>query len=77
MTYEEIYNQALKELKLDIKQIKDYKPAIRLYAPELRKDIPDGIIIWLKNGKKLIYSEPEKIKNYYIPKKTIRHLQGI
>lgn len=48
MTYEEIYNQALKELKLDIKQIEDYKPAIRPYALELRKDMPDAIIIWLK-----------------------------
>lgn len=57
MTYEEIYNKALCKLCLECKEVEDYRPASKLFIPELKRDIPNAIIIWLKDGSKLIYME--------------------
>lgn len=55
MTYGEIYNQALKELCLSPGKVEDYRPAVEMYIKQLKEPIPNGIIIWLKNGDKIIY----------------------
>lgn len=55
MTYEEIYNQALQKLCLYTGDVEDYRPAVPMHIEQLKEPIPNGIIIWLKNGDKLIY----------------------
>ena len=57
MTYGEIYNKALCKLCLTYDEVADYRPASKLHIPELERDIPNAIIIWLKDGSKLIYVE--------------------
>lgn len=60
MTYGEIYNKALCKLCLTRKEVADYRPASKLFIPELERDITNAIIIWLKDGGKLIYIEPHE-----------------
>ena len=55
MTYGEIYNQALEELCLSPGKVEDYRPAVEMHIKQLKEPIPNGIIIWLKNGDKIIY----------------------
>lgn len=55
MTYGEIYDQALQKLCLYPGDVEDYRPAVEMHIEQLKEPIPNGIIIWLKNGSKLIY----------------------
>ena len=55
MTFDDIYEEALKELHLKYEEVSDFRPALPLYISELKKQIPGGIIIWLKSGNKVIY----------------------
>lgn len=55
MTINDIYQEAIKELHLKYEEVEDFRPASPLYITELSKQIPAGIIIWLKSGNKLIY----------------------
>lgn len=55
MTYGEIYNKALCKLCLTCDEVEDYRPAVELYIPELKSEIPNAIIIWLKAGEKVIF----------------------
>ena len=57
MTYNEIYKSAIKNLSIDVQNIEDYRPASPLFIPELKEQIPNAIIIWLKSGEKIIYIE--------------------
>lgn len=57
MTYDEMYDKALRELHLEREEIEDYRPASKIHIPELERDIPNAIIIWLKNGSKIIHIE--------------------
>ena len=55
MTFNDIYEEAVKELHLKYEEVEDFRPASPLYVTELNKQIPAGIIIWLKSGNKVIY----------------------
>lgn len=55
MTYVELYNKALCVLCLIDDEVDDYRPADPFFIPELKQPIPNGIIIWLKSGIKVIY----------------------
>lgn len=57
MTYGEIYKQFLEETKMDRKIIEDYRPCVEMYGVP---DMPEGIVVWLKNGWRIIYIPPEK-----------------
>lgn len=52
MTYSEIYNKFLKSTKIDRELISDYRPCISLFAPA---EIANAIIVWLKDGNRIIY----------------------
>lgn len=64
MTYEDIYDEFCKKFP-NIK-IEDYRPAVEMYIPQLQKGIPNAIVVWLKDGSKVIYiaekSETKKSK---------------
>ena len=53
--YSALYNKALCELCLTYNEVEDYRPADPFFIPELKQPIPGAIIIWLKNGSKIIY----------------------
>ena len=52
MTYGEIYKQFLKETCMDLSIVDDYRPCCEMFDVP---NIPNAIIIWLKDGGKLIY----------------------
>lgn len=35
--------------------VEDYRPAVELHIPQLARGIPNAIIVWLKDGSKVIY----------------------
>lgn len=51
--YVDIYNDFCK--KYPNIEVKDYRPATELYIPQLSRDIPKAIIVWLRDGSKMIY----------------------
>lgn len=53
MTYGEIFEEFCKKFP-NIK-IEDYRPAVPIHIPQLSKDIPNAIIVWLKDKSKIIY----------------------
>ena len=55
LKYSDLYRQAVCELHLTDNEIEDYRPADPLFIPELKQPIPGAIIIWLKDGNKIIY----------------------
>lgn len=60
MTYGEIYDKALNKLHLECEEVEDYRPACKMHIPELEIALPNAIIIWLKDGSKVIYIELDK-----------------
>lgn len=60
MTYGELYDKALNKLHLECEKVEDYRPACKMHIPELETALPNAIIIWLKDGSKVIYIEPDK-----------------
>lgn len=63
-TYNNLYEKALRELNLNVNEIDDYRPADPLYIPELKQLILAGIIIWMKNGTKIIYIDSDYDQTY-------------
>jgi hypothetical protein len=58
-TYEEIYNDFC--AKFPLAKVEDYRPADPMFIPQLMRGIPYAIIVWLKDGSKVVYiSESEK-----------------
>ena len=57
MTYGDIYYEFCK--KFPNAEINDYRPATSMFVPELGEGIPYGIVIWLKDGSKMIYIAKE------------------
>lgn len=55
MTYGMIYDEFCK--KFPNAGVDDYRPAFPLYLPRLVKPIPNAIIVWLKDGSKMVYIE--------------------
>ena len=53
MTYGDIYNDFCK--KFPNAEVDDYRPAVEIHIPQLSRDIPNAIIVWLKDGSKVIY----------------------
>ena len=53
MTWGDIYNEFCK--KFPNADVEDYRPAVEVYIPQLAKGIPNAIIVWLKDGSKVIY----------------------
>lgn len=52
-TYENIYDEFCR--KFPNAEIEDYRPASPIHIPQLLKDIPNAIIVWLKDGSKVVY----------------------
>ena len=53
MTYGDIYEQFSK--KFSKAKVSDFRPALPMFLPQLSKGIPNAIIIWLKDGTKVVY----------------------
>lgn len=53
MTWGDLYNEFCK--KFPDADVEDYRPAVEVYIPQLAKGIPNAIIVWLKDGSKVIY----------------------
>lgn len=53
MTWRDLYNEFCK--KFPDADVEDYRPAVEVYIPQLAKGIPNAIIVWLKDGSKVIY----------------------
>lgn len=52
-TYGDIYNEFRD--KFPLVEVEDYRPAVEMHVPQLSKGIPNAIIVWLKDGTKVIY----------------------
>lgn len=52
-TYEDIYNEFCN--KFSLAGAEDYRPADPMFIPQLLRGIPNAIIVWLKDGTKVIY----------------------
>lgn len=57
ITYGEIYNQFLKDTKINKYEIEDYRPTDSLFGVPY---IPNAILVWLKSGNKIIYIYSEE-----------------
>jgi hypothetical protein len=53
MTYGEIYEEFCN--KFPNAEREDYRPADPMYIPQLMRGIPNAIIVWLKDGSKVVY----------------------
>ncbi len=53
MTYGEICEEFCN--KFPNAEIVDYRPADPMFIPQLMSGIPNAIIVWLKDGIKVIY----------------------
>lgn len=53
MTYGEIYEEFCN--KFPNAEVNDYRPAEPIYVDELNTRIPNAIVVWLKDGSKIIY----------------------
>ena len=60
MTYGDIYDAALYRLHLEPSEVSGYRLAAHMYIDQIKEIIPNGIIIWLKSGKSIIFVEKEK-----------------
>ena len=57
-TYGDIYEEFLE--KFPEADVKDYRPAHPGYVHELEEPIPNAIIVWLRDGSKIIYISKEE-----------------
>lgn len=53
MTYGKVYEEFCN--KFPNAEVNDYRPAAPLYVDELNISIPNAIVVWLKDGSKIIY----------------------
>jgi hypothetical protein len=53
VSYGDIYDEFC--AKFPNSHAEDYRPAEPLYIPQLMRGIPNGIVVWLKDGSKIIY----------------------
>ena len=52
-TYNDIYNEFYD--KFPLAEVLDYRPAVKMHIQQLSKDIPNAIVVWLKDGSEVIY----------------------
>ena len=52
-SYGDIYNEFCE--KFPLAEVQDYRPAVEMHIPQLSEGIPNAIIVWLKDGSKVIY----------------------
>ena len=58
-TYGDIYNEFCD--KFPNAKVEDYRPAVPMHISQLSVGIPYAIIVWLKDGSKVVYiSESEE-----------------
>lgn len=60
MTYEELYEKALCKLSLKCSDVEDYRPCSEMFISELKRQIPNAIIIWLRTGEKVIFIDKKE-----------------
>lgn len=53
MTYGDIFEEFC--IRFPDANVEDYRPADPMFIPQLSRGIPNAIIVWLKNGSKVIY----------------------
>ncbi len=53
MTYGDIYDEFCN--KFPNADVEDYRPAVPMHISQLSVGIPYAIIVWLKDGSKVIY----------------------
>lgn len=61
MTYADIYEEFCK--KFPNIEADDFRPAIPMFVPHLTKGIPYAIVVWLKDGGKMIYIAESEVKS--------------
>ena len=54
MTYGQIYDEFRE--KFPNMDVENYRPADPMYIPQLLRGIPYTIIVWLKDGSRIIYT---------------------
>lgn len=62
-TYMDIFKECKQQFNLTEDDISDWRPAHRMYTDI--DDIVGGIIVWLKNGKSIIYKTDNLYKCVY------------
>lgn len=58
MTYGDIYDEFCK--KFPLVEVADYRPAVEMHIPQISKAIPNAIIVWLRDGSRIIYISREE-----------------
>ena len=53
MTYGDIYEQFCD--KFPNAEVSDWRPADPMFIPQLLSPIPNAILVWLKDGSKMVY----------------------
>ena len=51
-TYEDIFNNFVNETNIDKRTIDDYRPCCEMFGVP---NIANAIVVWLRNGAKVIY----------------------
>lgn len=57
MTYQRVFENALRKLNLSKKDVKDYRPASEIHIPEIKGEIEGGVVIWTNDGREILYRE--------------------
>ena len=60
-TYDDIYDEFLK--KFPNAEVLDYRPAVKMHVPQLSENIPNAIVVWLKDGSEVIYIAESEVQN--------------
>ena len=57
MTYQKIFENALRSLNLSKKDVKDWRPASEIHIPEIKGEIKGAVIIWTNDGREILFRE--------------------
>lgn len=59
-TYDDIYNEFRK--KFPLAEVLDYRPAVEMHMQQIKKDIPNAIVVWLNDGSIIIYIAESEVE---------------
>lgn len=59
-TYGDIYNEFCD--KFPNVEVEDFRPVDPMYLPQLSRGIPYAILVWLKDGSKVVYMSKSEDK---------------